>query len=209
VTGGVGYGEHVTESTDTFRDRKKLRTKQQLMNAAMELFSERGFDAVTVEEIAARAWVSERTFFRYFPSKEDVLWPDSEEQLAAFRAVIVGRPKKEKPLQAVRNAMLAMAAAVEIDTSFPLARARIVADTPGLIARDLLESSRWEDTVRGAIRERTGASEDDVIPAMIAVVAAGALRVAFERWVAAGASGDLQEMLSGAFDSLERAIRRG
>lgn len=195
------------ETPETFRDRKKLRTKQELTNAAIELFSERGFDAVTVEEIAAKAWVSERTFFRYFPSKEDVLWPDSEEQLAVFAAAIVARPEDERPVEAVYNAMRDLAAVMEVDTSFPLARARILAATPGLAARDLLEYSRWEDTVRDAIRQRTGAAGDDMAPAMAAVVAGGALRVAFQRWVDAGAAGDLGELLTDAFAAAEAAVR--
>jgi AcrR family transcriptional regulator len=195
------------ETTETFRDRKKLRTKQQLIKAAVELFSERGFDSVTVEEIAERAWVSERTFFRYFPSKEDVLWPDSTEQLAMFQAAIVARPDTERPLEAVQNAMLELAGLMEVDTAFPVARAGIVADTPGLMARDMLEYSHWEHTVCDAIRQRTGAAEDDVAPKMAAVVAGGALRVAFERWTADGATGDLREMISGAFAAVESAIR--
>lgn len=197
----------MTGTAETFRDRKKVRTKQQLINAAVELFSERGFDSVTVEEIAERAWVSERTFFRYFPSKEDVLWPDSSGQLATFQAAIVDRPESERPLEAVQNAMLELAGFMEVDASFPVARARIVADTPSLMARDMLEYARWEDAVCDAIRQRTGAVEDDVAPKMAAVVAGGALRVAFERWTAAGATGDLGEMISGAFTAVETAIR--
>jgi AcrR family transcriptional regulator len=196
----------MTEGADTFRDRKKERTRQQLITSALELFSERGFDAVTVDEIAQRAWVSERTFFRYFPSKEDVLWPDSDEQLAMFAAAIVARPEYERPLEAVRNTMRALAEQMNVDPSFAIARAAIVAETPGLVARDLLEYSRWETTVRDAIRQRTGATDDDVTAAMTAVVAGGALRVAFERWVADGATHGLDEMLVGAFSAIERAI---
>lgn len=197
------------EATETFRDRKKQRTREQLIEAAVQLFSERGFDDVTVEEIAGRAWVSERTFFRYFPSKEDVLWPDSAVELEALTTAIVARPDEETPLVAVRNAMLDLAAVMNLDPSFPLARSRIVADTPGLAARDLLEYARWEASVSEAIRQRTGAAEDDATPAMTAVIAGGALRVAFARWVDDGAEGDLVQMISGAFDSVEETVRRG
>ena len=191
----------------TFRDRKRERTREQLIAAAYELFAERGYDAVTVGEIAERAWVSERTFFRYFPAKEDVLWPDSAGQLAAFGATIVARPATERPLEAVQNAMLELGRAIGMDPAPALLRARIVAQTPALVARDLLEYSRWEEAVRDAIRERTAAADGDLAPAMTAVVAGGALRVAFDRWVADGATGDLVAMIEGAFTAVEAAIR--
>ncbi len=191
----------------TFRDRKRERTREQLIAAAYELFAERGYDAVTVGEIAERAWVSERTFFRYFPAKDDVLWPDSAGQLAAFGATIVARPAAERPLEAVQNAMLELGRAMGMDPAPALLRARIVAQTPALVARDLLEYSRWEEAVRDAIRERTAAADGDLAPAMTAVVAGGALRVAFDRWVADGATGDLVAMIEGAFTAVEAAIR--
>lgn len=192
---------------ESFRDRKRSRTREQLVAAAFELFATRGFDDVTVSEIAERAWVSERTFFRYFRAKDDVLWVDSDEQLAAFGATIVARPEHERPLEAVQNAMLELGRATSMDPTFALARARIVAATPALVARDLLEYSRWEAAVRDSLRDRTGATADDVAPEMAAVVAGGALRVAFVRWVADGADGDLVAMLEGAFAAVEGVIR--
>lgn len=195
------------DEAGTFRDRKRERTREQLIAAAYELFAERGYEAVTVGEIAERAWVSERTFFRYFPAKEDVLWPDSTDQLAGFRAAIVARPAAERPLEAVQNAMLQLGRVIGMDPGPALLRARIVAGTPALQARDLLEYARWEDTVRDAIRERTGAAERDLAPAMTAAVAGGALRVAFDGWVADGANGDLTAMIEGAFTAVEAVIR--
>ncbi|MCV2393302.1 TetR family transcriptional regulator [Actinotalea sp. M2MS4P-6] len=195
------------DATESLRDRKKLRTREQLVAAATELFAERGYDAVTVGEIAERAWVSERTFFRYFGAKEDVLWPDSGEQLALFAATIEARPAVEHPLESVRNAMIELGRALGMDATAALTRARIVAATPSLVARDMLEYSRWEGAVRDAVRRRTGADERDLAPEMTAVVAGGALRVSFERWVADGARGDLAEMIGGAFAAVEGAIR--
>ncbi len=191
----------------SLRDRKKLRTREQLIESASELFAERGFDAVTVSEIAERAWVSERTFFRYFASKEDVLWPDSEEQLARFAAVIEARPADEHPLAAVQGAMTMLAQAIGMDAGPALARAELVAETPSLVARDMVEHSKWEAAVAAAIRSRTGAEESSVAPEMVAVVAGGALKVSFERWVADGARSDLSELIDGAFASIQDAIR--
>ncbi len=195
------------EPTESLRDRKKVRTREQLVSAATELFAERGYDAVTVGEIAERAWVSERTFFRYFGAKEDVLWPDSQQQLAHFAATIESRPTDERPLRAVRNAMLEIGRVLGMDASAALTRARIVAATPALAARDMLEYSRWEAAVRDAVRRRTGADRRDLAPSMTAVVAGGALRVAFDQWVADGAQGDLTAMIEGAFTAVETAIR--
>jgi len=88
------------------RDRKKDQTRRALREGAARLFAERGFAGTTVEDIAAQANVSKRTFFRYFDSKEDLLLPDLSEVFAHVEAALAARPPAEDPLTAVCAALL-------------------------------------------------------------------------------------------------------
>src|SRR5215213_11769732 len=91
------------------RERKKARTREALQEAALERFARRGFDATTVEEIAAACEVSPRTFFRYFPTKEDVLFGDSGERSAALVETLAAEPPDLTPLAAIHAAMRTLA----------------------------------------------------------------------------------------------------
>src|SRR5436305_13991259 len=93
--------------------RRKRPTAAELEAAALRLVGERGFDSVTVDDIAAEADVSRRTFFRYFASKEDVLLADHFVQLARLREAIAARPPDEPVLTALRNALLSMSSDFE------------------------------------------------------------------------------------------------
>src|SRR5437764_12449016 len=88
------------------RERHRKRTAADLEGAALRLFCERGFDAVTIDDIAAAADVSRRTFFRYFASKEDVILSDHPKRLDELEAALDRRPADEPALAALRHATL-------------------------------------------------------------------------------------------------------
>src|SRR5215218_9586099 len=96
----------VLESTSDLglRERKKLETRRALVGAALDLFSERGVEATTVEDIAAAVNVSARTFHRYFAAKEDVLFADSAERGARFARFLAERPNDEPLFDTLRTA---------------------------------------------------------------------------------------------------------
>src|ERR1700687_5725543 len=116
------------------RERKKAQTRQALQDAAMTLFLERGFDGTTVEEIAETCDVSPRTFFRYYPTKEDVLFGDSQERCAELLAVLAAEPEGLPPLTALYAARRAIALNYQGERSLLLARAEIVRGSPNLRA---------------------------------------------------------------------------
>ena len=93
----------------TLRERKKAQTREALAEAALQLFADKGFEHVTVDEIADIAQVSRRTYFRYFPTKEAVVFPDRERRLLQFQEMLASRPADEDPVETVRRALMELA----------------------------------------------------------------------------------------------------
>ena len=120
------------ETTTGLRERKKQATRDQLVDAAFRLFSERGFDNVSAAEIADAVGVSERTFFRYFPAKEDVIFPDAGERLSHVQQLLADLPSDLSLVDGVRRALVAMSDEFEGSQAIMLMRAQLVAGTPAL-----------------------------------------------------------------------------
>lgn len=91
---------------ETLRERKKRRTREALVRAALELFATQGYERTTVDEIAEAVDVSQRTFFRYFAGKEDAAFAVQEMTEAHFVAAVRARPPHEPPMEALRQAVL-------------------------------------------------------------------------------------------------------
>ena len=151
------------------RERKKRATRDAIAATARRLFAERGFDAVTVAEIAVAADVSEKTVFNHFATKEDLVFAGGEARLAQLQADIAQRPPGTSVLEVFRansEAMLDTVAAGESDDR--LVVPRIVRGSPALQER---LAAGWEREAAGlaaAIAEATGADDDDIVPAVVA-----------------------------------------
>jgi AcrR family transcriptional regulator len=190
------------------RERRKLLTAAELEAAALRLFGERGFDAVTVDDIAAEADVSRRTFFRYFASKEDVLLADHHVQLARLREAMAARPADEAILTALRNALLSITGDFEERRERVILRGRIMRETPSLQARSLVHQKAWEDAMQQMVADRLGVDPVlDLRPGVVAATALAAMRVAFNNWLNAGATGDLIGMTAEALDLLDGGLQ--
>ena len=191
------------------RERRKRLTAAELEAAALRLFGERGFDAVTVDDIAAEADVSRRTFFRYFASKEDVLLADHFVQLARLREAIAARPAGEPVLTALRNALLSMSSDFEDRKEMVILRGRIMRETPSLQARSLVHQKTWEDAMQEMVADRLGVDPIlDLRPGVVASTTLAAMRVAFQTWLTAGAKGDLIAMTAEALDLLDGGLQQ-
>jgi AcrR family transcriptional regulator len=122
----------------SLRERKRLRTRQALIDAAAELFEQRGYDGTTVADIAAAADVSTRTFFSYFASKEDVLFPDADARVKAALTAIDQRRPGERPTEILLRALGELGDAGD-DLVGPMAglRLRFVRSVPSVRGRGL------------------------------------------------------------------------
>jgi AcrR family transcriptional regulator len=151
------------------RARKKRATRDGIAASARRLFAERGFDAVTVAEVAAAADVSEKTVFNHFASKEDLVFAGGETRLAELQAAIAERPAGTSLLDVFRansEAMLDAVAAGERDDR--LVVPRIVRDSPTLQQRLAAGWEREAATLVAVVAEATGADDDDLVPAVVA-----------------------------------------
>ena len=200
-----GYASPVPTS---LRERKKQQTREALMRIALDLFETHGFDQVTVDDIAARAEVSPRTFFRYFGSKEAVLFADQEELLSVMREAIAARPPEEHPLQALRAALAVVTEHTAQHRADHLRRSRL-AETGAAIAtyqRSVLQPA-WEAMLAEAVAERLGADPStDPRPTLFAGVAVAVMTSAGVLWRASDGKHDVVTLLHQGFDALDLAV---
>jgi len=167
---------------------------------ALGLFEERGFGTVTVEEIALEAQISTRTFYRYFPAKDDVLQVLIERRSEALRATLEARPHDEPPLHSLRRALESVLAAED-----PVAVRRwinVVYATPGVLKAVVggiqLKSQRVIAEFFGSRLELPG---DALVPTMLAAAAGGVIMAAHTQWFFLG--GELAATVSESLDVLE------
>jgi AcrR family transcriptional regulator len=185
------------------RERKKLRTRAQLTDAAIRLFTERGFDATTVEDVAEEVEVSPRTFFRYFDSKEDVVVRLFDDTGLGLRAMLAARPAEEPPFTAVRAALGWLVGRYTDHADRVLAIKRLAADTPAIRAALLDKHARWENAMTDELAARLGVDPDrDPRPRLVAAVAWAAFSAAVARWVASDGREDLRSLTDQALEAV-------
>jgi AcrR family transcriptional regulator len=191
------------------RERKKLRTRTQLTEAALRLFSERGFDATTIEDIVEEVEVSPRTFFRYFDSKEDVVIGFFDDLGKGLRAMLAARPAEEPPFTAVRRALGSLVELYTAQADRVVAAKRLAHETPAIRARLLDKHARWENGVTEELASRLGVDpDDDPRPRLIAAVALAAFSTAVTRWVGAEGREDLPALLDEALEAVAGGLDR-
>jgi AcrR family transcriptional regulator len=141
------------------RECKKLRTRREIADSAMHLFAQRGFDHVTVAEVAAAAGVSEKTVFNYFPTKEDLFFDEVPEREAALREAIRNREPGESILAALRR--LQVGECPRLCSSGFAGFARIVEGSPALKAKELELMAHFVQVLAEVIQAELGVDELD------------------------------------------------
>ncbi len=187
------------------REQKREETRRRLTRAGQRLFAEQGFDRTSVDEIAAAAGVSRRTFFHYFDSKEDVVLSRHDDFERALLEAIRTSPPKMPLLQVAEQAVIAALGSFDAEEARLLERLK--RDTPALRARDHGKYERLERSIAGALAERSGASPDDLRARLDAMLVAGILRVGGSGWVSAAAAGvGIEEYMREVVRSLGREL---
>jgi AcrR family transcriptional regulator len=162
--------------------RKKERTRRQLAEAAAELFYERGYAATTIDDIVAAVDVSPRTFFRYFPTKEDLVVSLGAMSLDAFLEALRSRPLGEPLQQAVGAAIDETLAAGWEDTTKVRSFLSLLRETPQLRARWLEEAYGNRDLMAEVIAGRTGTDASDLRNLIIAGTITLTINTALQAW---------------------------
>ncbi|HEY3670403.1 MAG TPA: TetR family transcriptional regulator [Acidimicrobiia bacterium] len=194
------------------RERKKARTREALQEAAMARFARQGFEGTTVEEIAEACEVSPRTFFRYFPTKEDVVFADAAVRRERLLEVIAERPPAEPAFVALRAAMHTLTDDYRDDRDALVARSKIVTASPHLQAYKAEHQHGWEVEVVEVLERRALAQHDPVARdelMLVTAVTTAALRVALDAWVADASAPDLGVLLDDAFARLAEGFDCG
>jgi mycofactocin system transcriptional regulator len=182
--------------------RPGATSRAELELVARELFAERGFDATTVDDIAAAAGIGRRTFFRYFASKNDVVWGDFEQGLTDLRARL-RRTDPAQPLRtALHEAVLAFNALEPEGVAWHRDRMALILRVPALQAHSTLRYAAWRAVVAEFAALRLGARPDDLLPRLVGHLCLGAALTAYEQWLAEPGA-DLAVLLDAALGALD------
>jgi len=173
----------------------------------MRLFAAHGFDAVTVEDIAAEVGISARTFFRYFASKDEVVLRYQRRLQARLVAVFETHAAAEPPITALRNAYVATSAVAPEDRAEFVLLGRFLMDSHTLLARSRGEQTARNGEVVALLAEKLGIDpRRDARAETIAAAMSAAASSAFYRWVSTGGHGDPGEGVAAALDLLRQGL---
>jgi AcrR family transcriptional regulator len=186
------------------RERKKARTREALRAHALRLFAEQGYEATTLEQVAAAAEVSPRTLYRYFPTKEDLVVTDDYDPL--LMRLLAVRPADEPDLVAIRNALVEGLVYVDADAEAIVAtRSRLAFGVPSLEARMWAEQMRTVDEIAAALAERAGLPTPTLTHRVAAAGAVAALVLGVRSWVDDGTREPLADWIVRSLDALVAA----
>ncbi|MER7334868.1 MULTISPECIES: TetR family transcriptional regulator [unclassified Micromonospora] len=191
----------------TMAQRKRQLVSDELTEAALQLLALKGFDAVTIDEIAAAAGVSRRTFFRYFASKEDVVVQFLTGMGADIQAELAARPVEEPPSVALRHAVWVPIAACADHPGRALRVVQLILRTPALLARFLERQAQWRDDLAAVLGSRLGLDPDtDLYPRLAAGMALSAFDAVLQRWSDSDGAEDLADLTDRAFAVIAPAL---
>lgn len=197
---------NISAGRGTRRGRPRGTSARELELIALRLFTEQGFDETTVDQIAAAARVSRRTFFRYYVSKSDVLWNEFDNEIETIRRLLAEMPDELPVMEAVRRAVVAANHYRAEDVPELRMRMNLLNSVPELIARAAIHYDAWERAVSDFVARRSGQPADSLYPLAVGRAVLASCRAGYDRW-AARADADLPVYLDAAIRALAAGFR--
>ena len=185
--------------------RWEPNARARLEQAALELYIERGFEQTTVIEIARQAGLTERTFFRYFTDKREVLFAGASALQELLVSAVAGAPPTAAPLDAVAAALEAAGAVFEERRDYARRRQAVIAANAALQERELIKLASLAAAIAGALRRR---GVKDPAASLAAEAGIAVFKIAFERWVGGADNDDLAQLIRESLDEL-KAVTAG
>ena len=176
-----------------------------LAQAALELYSERGFEETTVAEIAARAGLTERTFFRHFADKREVLFAGAQMLQELVVTAVADAPGSAAPIAAAAAGVEAAGALLQPRREYSRQRQTVIAANAELRERELIKLASLARAIAEALRAR---GVEDPAASLAAEAAIAVFRIAFERWTSTTKGPDLPQLIRDSLDEL-RAVTAG
>jgi TetR/AcrR family transcriptional regulator, regulator of mycofactocin system len=186
--------------------RRRSTTWDHISNVAIDLFAARGFDEVSVDDIAAAAGIARRTLFRYYPSKNALPWGDFDAHLEHMRDLLAGLDPDVPIGDALRTALLAFNSFDENETARHRRRMRVILETAALQAYSMTMYAGWRAVVAAFVARRLGAKPEDLLPQTVAWTMLGVALSAYEHWLA-DESVSLAQALGDAFDTVSDGLQ--
>jgi mycofactocin system transcriptional regulator len=185
--------------------RPPVTSQAQLERVALELFAARGFAATTVEDIATAAGVSRRTFFRYYASKNDVVWGDFDALLRRMDEWLASSPDDAPLLLTLANAVIRFNSIAPEAVIAHRQRMSLILHVPALQAHSTLRYADWRAVVARFASRRLHQPESSLLPQLVGYLALGAAVAAYEQWLANEAA-ELEVVMAAAFDALQSQV---
>ncbi|WP_243718980.1 mycofactocin system transcriptional regulator [Actinomadura sp. 7K534] len=182
--------------------RPRATSPAVLERRAFELFARRGFDETTVDDIAAAAGIARRTFFRYFASKNDLVWGDFEGQLRRLRALLDEAGPSTPTMDAVRRAVVGFNRFDPQEVPWHRQRMELILRVPTLQADATLRYASWRMIITEFVATRTGAPASAPVPRLTGHLVLAAAVSAYEHWLEGGDQRALSDLLDEAIRHL-------
>ncbi|WP_078308500.1 MULTISPECIES: mycofactocin system transcriptional regulator [unclassified Mycobacterium] len=186
--------------------RRPSTTRDEITAVAMALFTQRSFDDVSVDDIAAAAGIARRTVFRYYSSKNAIVWGDFDSHLEVMRALLDETPDTVDTSTALRQALLTFNDFPADEAPRHRMRMRLILEIPALQAYSMLMYTGWRDVIAQFVAKRSGADPAALLPQTVGWTLLGVALAAYEQWLADESSA-LTALLGKGFDAAEAGLR--
>ncbi|MUM05447.1 MULTISPECIES: mycofactocin system transcriptional regulator [unclassified Mycolicibacterium] len=185
--------------------RRRSTTRDHITDVALELFATRGFDDVSVDDVAHAAGISRRTLFRYFSTKNAIPWADFDASLTDLRNLLNAVPHDVPLDAALRSALLEFNSFDETETPRHRRRMQVILQTDALQAYSMTMYAGWRGVIAAFVARRLDTKPTDLVPQTVAWTVLGVALTAYEQWLA-DETVSLPEALGKAFDVVREGL---